>query len=76
MKVLRVTFYRKVEQKAVHDFNLSNEDYEKLKTGEIKSEEIMKNEIGEDFSYTSVGWIETGAEPPKVDYEIGSWNTE
>ena len=76
MKVLRVTFHRMVEQKATYDIYLSGTNYEKLKTGQIKPEEIVKNEIGEDFSYTSVGWIETGAEKPKINYEIGSWTSD
>tara|TARA_E500000331_G_C17155996_1_gene669569 strand:- start:591 stop:821 length:231 start_codon:yes stop_codon:yes gene_type:complete len=76
MKVLRVTFHRLVKQKAISDFQLSDDEHKKIKNGEIQPEEIVKNKIGEDYSYSSVGWIETSAEPPNLDYKIGSWTTD
>lgn len=76
MKTLRITFHRKVEQKAIHDIILSKEEYEKLQKGEIKQEHILKNKIGKDFGYGTVGWIEISAETPQIDFEIGSWLTE
>ena len=76
MKILRITFHRKVKQKATHDISLSKKEYEKLQKGELTQEQIIKNNIGEDFGYTAVGWIETSSESPQIDCEIGSWTTE
>ena len=76
MKTLRVTFNRIVKQKAIHDITLSKEEYEKLQKNEITQEQIVENKIGKDFGYTTVGWIETSAEAPRIDCEIGSWTKE
>ena len=75
-KFLRVTFFRSVEQQASTDILLLEDDYNKLKNSEIKPEEVVKKIFGEnmDLDYTSVGWIETGAEKPKMKFNLGTWD--
>ena len=77
-KYLRVTFSRNVQQRASTDIFLSEEDYSKLKNCEIKPEVVVKNKFGEnmDLDYTSVGWIETRAEKPTMEFSLGTWNAE
>ena len=75
-KVLRINLHRRVEQKATYETKISEEDYQKLKNGIIKAEQILKREIGEKFGYTEVGWIETDAETPMIDCELGSYTSE
>ena len=36
----------------------------------------MKDKLGNDFGYNTIGWIETYAEKPKADYEFGLWTVK
>ena len=76
MKTLRVTFHRRVEQKAVHDIPISEKEYKQLQRGEISEKQLVKDKLGNDFGYNTIGWIETYAEKPKADYEFGLWTVK
>lgn len=77
-KYLRVHFSRNVQQRASTDILLSVEEYIQLKNDEIKPEVLVKSKFGENMNldYTSVGWIETGAEKPTMEFSLGTWNAE
>ena len=77
-KYLRVHFSRNVQQRASTDILLSVEEYIQLKNGEIKPEVLVKSKFGENMNldYTSVGWIETGAERSKMKFSLGTWDSE
>ena len=36
----------------------------------------MKDKLGNDFGYNTIGWIETYAEEPKANYEFGLWTVK
>ena len=76
MKTLRVTFHRKVVQKAVHDVSISEKEYKQLQRGETTEKQVVKDKLGNDFGYNTIGWIETYAEKPKADYEFGLWTVK
>ena len=77
-KYLRVHFSRNVQQRASTDILLTEEEHIQLKNGEIKPETLVKSKFGEnmDLDYTSVGWIETGAEKSKMKFSLGTWDSE
>lgn len=77
-KYLRVHFSRNVQQRASTDILLSVEEYIQLKNGQIKPEVLVKSKFGENMNldYTSVGWIETGAEKSKMKFSLGTWDSE
>ena len=76
MKTLRVTFHRKVEQKAIHDIPITEKEYEQIRRGETTEKQVIKDKLGNDFGYNTIGWIETYAEKPKADYEFGLWTVK
>ena len=72
-KTLRVTFRRQVEQEAIYEIELSQEEYEKLVSGEITKNQLIHKKLGNDYGYSSIGWVETNAETPELDSEIRFW---
>ena len=75
-KVLRIHLVRKVEQHATQDIILSDEEYAQLKNNKINSSQLVKQHLGDNLGYDSIGWIETSAEEANIEFEIGTWSAD